>query len=114
MGLHAKTIEIAWAKQFNIMDNLKEEILNLRKQYKTYLFVIVILALSVTLLLLPTIFEKMKYPSRDLTWIQYLDFLSIGLSFLLMIYLGKTVLSLKKKYRFLEKEYEETITKESE
>jgi uncharacterized membrane protein len=96
------------------MNNLKEEMHNLRKQYRTYLFVIVILVLSITLLLLPTVFEKIKYPNRDLTWVQYLDFLSIALSFLLMIYLGKTVLSLRKKYRLLEKEYKETTTKESE
>jgi uncharacterized membrane protein len=84
--------------------NLKEDIQSFKKQCKTYLFVIVILTISITLLLLPTIFEIIKYPDRSFTWEQYIDFLSITLSFLLILYLSKTVLSLKKKYRFLEKE----------
>ncbi|MBL4648690.1 MAG: hypothetical protein JKY03_03090 [Aureispira sp.] len=96
------------------MSNLKEDIHSLKKQYRTYLFVMVILALSATLLLLPTVFEKIKYPNRDLTWVQYIDFLSIVLSFLLMIYLGKVVSSLKEQYHLLEKKYKETITKELE
>ena len=101
-------IEIVWAKYNNIiMGDLKEDIHSLKKQYRTYLFVMGILALSVTLLLLPTVFEKIKYPNRDLTWVQYIDFLSITLSSLLIIYLGKRVSSLKKKY-------EETVTKELE
>jgi FtsH-binding integral membrane protein len=87
----------------NIMSDLKEDIHSFKKQYRTYLFVIVILALSVTLLVLPTIFEQIKYPNRDLTWVDYTNFLSITLSFLLIIYLGKTVLSLKKKQHSLEK-----------
>lgn len=87
------------------MSDLKEDIHSLKKQYRTYLFVIAILALSVTLLLLPTVFEQIKYPDRELTWVEYIDFLSIFLSLSLMIYLGKTVVSLKKKYQLLDKAY---------
>jgi hypothetical protein len=92
------------------MSNLTEEIHSLKKQIRTRLFVMGTLALSVTLLLVPTIFERMKDPNRDFTWVQGLDLLSGVLSFSLMIYLGIVVSSLKKRYRLLEEEYKETGT----